>query len=43
LTGQNIPLVYGSCGGIMVVLSILVSMNQEFRGFLAYEPIQEKA
>jgi MFS family permease len=37
LTDNNIPLIYGSCGGIMALLSVLVSMSREFREFLAYQ------
>lgn len=38
LVGRNITLVFGGCGAIMVLLSLLVSTNREFRKFLAYEP-----
>jgi MFS transporter, DHA3 family, macrolide efflux protein len=38
LVNQNITLIYGGCGVLMVLLSILVSMSREFREFLAYEP-----
>lgn len=37
LLNQNIPLLYGTCGGIMAVLSLIVAFNQDFRDFLAYE------
>jgi len=37
LLDQNIPLLYGTCGGIMAVLSLIVAFNQDFRDFLAYE------
>ncbi len=36
LVNQNIPLIYVSCGAIMTLLSVLVSLSREFRGFLAY-------
>jgi MFS family permease len=42
LTGQDIPLIYVSCGGIMAFVSIMASMSREFREFLAYESIPEK-
>jgi DHA3 family macrolide efflux protein-like MFS transporter len=38
LVNQNIPLIYVTCGVIMGLLSILVSLDREFRGFLAYAP-----
>ncbi len=37
LTDHNIPLIYVSCGVIMGVLSILVSLNRKFRNYLAFE------
>jgi len=41
LVNQNIPLIYVTCGVIMILLSIWVSLNREFRHFLAYEPESE--
>ena len=41
LVNQNIPLIYITCGVIMILLSILVSLNRDFRHFLAYEPERE--
>lgn len=41
LVGQNIPLIYVSCGAIMVVLSLTVLLNRHVRAFLAYEPEEE--
>lgn len=41
LTGQNIPLIYGSCGGIMAVLSMTVAFNRDFRNLLAYGVVEE--
>lgn len=38
LVNQNIPLIYVTCGAIMILLSMLVLPRQEFRHFLAYEP-----
>jgi MFS transporter, DHA3 family, macrolide efflux protein len=38
LANRNITLIYGGCGVIMVLLSLLVSTSREFREFLAYEP-----
>jgi MFS family permease len=37
LVDQNIPLIYISCGVIMTLLSMLVSLNGDFRSFLTYE------
>lgn len=37
LVNQNIPLIYVSCGVIMTLLSVLVSLSREFRSFLAYD------
>jgi DHA3 family macrolide efflux protein-like MFS transporter len=37
LLGQNIPLIYVSCGVIMTVLSLAVFLNQNVRSYLAYE------
>jgi MFS family permease len=37
LTGKNIPLIYVACGVIMGLLSVLVSLNRQFRDFLAFE------
>ncbi|MGE0127951.1 MAG: MFS transporter [Blastocatellales bacterium] len=37
LVNRNITLIYVSCGVVMVLLSLLVSTNREFRRFLAYE------
>ena len=41
LTGQNIPLIYISCGGISAILTIMVSISRDFRDYLAYEPKEE--
>jgi len=38
LVNRNITLIYGGCGVVMVLLSLLVSTSREFREFLAYEP-----
>jgi MFS family permease len=38
LANRNITLIYGGCGVVMVLLSLLVSTSREFREFLAYEP-----
>lgn len=43
LTGQNIPLIYGACGGIMLVLITMISLNPKFRHFLAYEHKADEA
>ncbi len=37
LTGKNVPLIFGFCGGMTALLTIIVSLNSEFRKFLAYE------
>ena len=37
LVNQNIPLIYVTCGVIMTLLSVLVSLRREFRSFLAYD------
>lgn len=41
-TGQNIPLLYGTCGLIMVIASIIIATNRNFRQFLATEPTVAK-
>lgn len=35
LVNQNIPLIYMGCGGIMTILSLMVTLNGDFRQFLA--------
>ncbi|MCL5958372.1 MAG: MFS transporter [Chloroflexi bacterium] len=37
MVGQNIPLIYASCGIMMGLLGVLISLNGAFRAFLAYE------
>ena len=37
LVNQNIPLIYTTCGAILVIVSIAISLNREFRNFLSYE------
>jgi MFS family permease len=37
LTGKDIALIFGGCSIIMALLSIAVSLNREFRAFLAYQ------
>lgn len=37
LVNKNIPLIYTSCGFILVILSIILSMNKDFRNFISYE------
>lgn len=37
LLDKNIPLIYASCGGIMALLTLIVSFNKDFREFLAYD------
>ncbi|MDY7076348.1 MAG: MFS transporter [Chloroflexota bacterium] len=37
LVNQNIPLIYVSCGAIMTLLSVLVSLSRDFHGFLAHD------
>lgn len=36
MINQNIPLLYILCGGISAFLSIIVSLNKDFRDFLSY-------
>ncbi|MFC1588286.1 MFS transporter [Planctomycetota bacterium] len=38
LTGQNIPLIYMVCGGLVTVACIALSTSKAFRDYLAYEP-----
>ncbi len=42
LTHKNIPLIYGTCGAIQVILTVFIAMSREFRGFVAYEVVQPK-
>jgi DHA3 family macrolide efflux protein-like MFS transporter len=37
LTGRNIPLIYGTCGIILIVLSVILSLLRPFRRFLSGE------
>ena len=37
LTGRNIPLIYGTCGIILIILSIITSLLRPFRRFLSGE------
>jgi MFS family permease len=36
LMGQNIPLIYGICGAILILLTITTALLRPFRHFLAY-------
>jgi MFS family permease len=38
LTGQNVPLIYLSCSGVMLVLVLVIGLNRETRSFFAYRP-----
>lgn len=38
LSNKNIPLIYGFCGGIAAVFTLIAALNSEFRAFLAQEP-----
>ena len=38
MTGQNIPLIYLSCSGAMLLLVLLIGLNRETRTFFAYQP-----
>jgi MFS transporter, DHA3 family, macrolide efflux protein len=38
LTGQNVPLIYLSCSGAMLVLVLVIGLNRETRAFFAYRP-----
>ncbi|MEW6367297.1 MAG: MFS transporter [Acidobacteriota bacterium] len=42
LTHQNIPLIFGACGSIQVLLTLTVALNRKFRGFIAFEPIRNE-
>lgn len=37
LLNKNIPLIYASCGAMMVILTTIVALNRQFRDFLAQE------
>lgn len=37
LFDKNIPLIFGSCGVIMAILTIIAAMNKNFRDYLAYD------
>ncbi len=37
LVNKNIPLIYTSCGTILVIIDILIAMNKEYRDFLSYK------
>ena len=37
LLDKNIPLIFGSCGVIMAILTIIAAMNKKFRDYLAYD------
>jgi hypothetical protein len=41
LTGQNIPLIFISCGVLSGLLTLMVAINRDFRAYLAYEPKEE--
>lgn len=41
LTGQNIPLIYVSCGIIAAFLAAIVALNPDFRAYLAYVEKEE--
>ena len=40
LTGRNIPLIYGTCGIILILLSITISLIRPFRRFLSEGTIE---
>ncbi|MBV7340142.1 MFS transporter [Chloroflexi bacterium TSY] len=40
-TGQNIPLIYISCGAAQLLAAIFISGNRDFREFVAYEPAED--
>jgi len=42
LTGRNIPLIYGVCGIILILLSITISLIRPFRRFLSEGTIEIK-
>jgi len=37
LVNQNIPLIYLVCGGIMVILTVIISFSKNYRDYLAYD------
>jgi MFS transporter, DHA3 family, macrolide efflux protein len=37
IAGKNIPLIFGICGGLLALISLLLSMQKDFRTFLEYE------
>ncbi len=37
LTGKNIPLIFSICGGISLLVTIILSTLKEFRAFIAFE------
>lgn len=41
LTGRNIPYIYIACGLISGLLTLLVSLNRDFREYMAFEPVNE--
>ena len=43
LLDRNIPLIFGICGVVALILSIILASNKDFRLFLAYEPVREPA
>lgn len=42
LLNKNIPLIYVCCGLIMVVLVVIISLNSQYRDFLAYDGEQTR-
>lgn len=43
LTQHNIPLIYGTCGSLMILFSILTAFSPAFRNFLAYDNTESAA
>lgn len=43
LIDQNVPVIYVVCGVVLVVISILIASNRDYREFLALEPSPEPA
>jgi len=43
MTGQNIPAIFITCGGVLVLISVIVGLSPEYRKFLAYEKKEENS
>lgn len=43
LTGKNVVLIYGFCSVVLLGLALVVNLNRDIRGFLAFEPAEPAA